>query len=114
MTKSTDQLIQEFLDKGGEIEVLPSVEVTQSHVVGSTIKKVPVLKTLPEAELLYGRKQVKKKKVKKPDYTNINMDLIPDHLKKLLKVEESTTEATKEEQVEANQNSRSTKASDES
>jgi len=97
MTKSNEELIQEFLDKGGEIEKLDEIKYEHRHVVGSTTKKVPQLKTLPEAELLYGRKQVKKKKVKKPDYTNINMDLIPEHLKKLLKVEESTTETTKED-----------------
>lgn len=111
MKEKTDQeLIEEFLANGGEIEVLTSVEPETKHVVGSVTKKVPVLKTLSEAELLYGKKQVKKKRVKKPDYSGIDMDLIPEHLKKLLKVSE-TKESTKEEEVEANKNIRSTKTS---
>lgn len=95
MNKTTEQLIQEFLDNGGEIEKLEEIKPEHKYTIGSTVKKIPVLKTLPEAELLYGKKQVKRKKIKKPDYTNINMDLIPDYLKELLKVEK-TTKATKE------------------
>lgn len=87
MSKSTEELIQEFLDNGGEIEKLPPAEYEDKQTIGSTTKKVPDIKTLPEAELLYGKKQVKRKKQKKPDYSDINMDLIPDHIKKLLKVD---------------------------
>ena len=109
MSESTQDLIQEFLEKGGEIEKLDTIEPEQKNVVGSTVKKVPNIMTLAEAELMFGRKQKSTKKAKKPDYSNINMDLIPDHLKKLLKVDE--TETTKENSVETDQDSRSTKTS---
>jgi len=89
MNKSTEQLIEEFLAKGGEIEKLDPIEPIWKNKVNSTAKKIPNIMTLPEGEFMFGRKQVKKKKVKKPDYSNINMDLIPDRLKKLLKVEKT-------------------------
>lgn len=111
--KTTEELIEEFLAKGGKIEKLPPQEVEDTRKVGATTKKVPNLKTLPEAELLFGKKQVKRKKEKKPDYSNINMDLIPDHIKELLKVDETLSNNTKEERLETDQNSRSTKTSDE-
>jgi len=114
MKKTNEELIQDFLDNGGKVEKLSEIEYEHKHVVNSIVKKIPVLKTLPEAELLYGRKQVKKKKIKKPDYSNIDMNLIPDHLKELLKVEKSTTEPTKEANVETDKNLRSTKVSDKS
>lgn len=112
MSKSTEELIQEFLDAGGEIEKLEPIELDQSKTIGSISKKTPQIMTLPEAELMFGKKQVKKKKPKQPDYSDINMDLIPDHLKKILKVDQAET--TKETQVETNQNLGSTEASDKS
>lgn len=89
--KTTEELIKEFLDNGGKIEKLPPVEIEEKNLVGSS-KKVPELKTLSEAELLYGKKQVKRKSAKKPDLSDINMDLIPDHIKKLL---ESSNDSSK-------------------
>jgi hypothetical protein len=100
--KTDEELREEFFARGGEIEVIPYIEPEVKSTIGSITKKVPVLKTLPEAELLYGKKQVKRRKAKKPDYSNINMELIPEHLKKLLGVDK--TETTKEEKVEANKN----------
>ena len=111
MSKSTEELIEEFLANGGEIEKLEPVVPEYKNRVGSTANKVPTLMTLPEGELMFGRKQVKKKKVKVPDYSHINMDLIPEHLKKLLKVNETKVDATKEEQLETNQNLGSIKTS---
>jgi len=96
MSKTTEELIQEFIDNGGQIEKLPPVEVEDKQTMSPMTKSVPQIMTLPEAELMYGKKQVKKKKEKKPDYSNINMDLIPDHLKKLLKVDEASSD-TKED-----------------
>ena len=112
--KTTEEMIEEFLANGGEIEVIPPVEPENKQTIGSISKKVPQIMTLPEGELMFGRKQTKRKKVKVPDYSNINMDLIPDHLKKLLGVEDKQDENTKEEQFEADQNLGSTEASDES
>lgn len=114
MNKTTDELIEEFLANGGEIEKLDPIEPEWKNRVGSTAKKIPNLMTLPEGEFMFGRKQVKKKKVKKPDYSNINMDLIPEHLKKLLKVDETKVDTTKEGQLETNQNLGSTKANNKS
>lgn len=115
MKKKTDQeLIEEYLANGGEVEVLETIEPDLNQTISSITKKVPVLKTLPEAELLYGKKQVKKKKVKVPDYSGIDMNLIPDHLKKRLNIGQEVDKATKEAQVETNQNSRCSKAGNKS
>ena len=75
--KTTQELIDEFLANGGEIEILEPVLPEEKHLVRSTTKKVPELMTLPEAELKFGKKQVKRKKIKVPDFSNINIDLIP-------------------------------------
>ncbi len=107
MEKTNEQLIEEFLANGGKIEVIPPVEPEENRMVRSTIKKIPEPMTLPEAEFMFGRKQVKKKKIKKPDFSNINMDLIPEHLREIIKA----SGATKEELLETDKNSRSTKTS---
>ncbi len=109
MSKTTEEKIEEFLANGGKIEVLEPVEHEHPYVVRSTTKKVPELMTLPEAEHMFGKKQVKKKKVKVPDFSNINIDLIPEHLKGII-----TKATTKEKLIETNKNSRSTEASDKS
>lgn len=79
-----DDLIKEFLEKGGVIEILPTIEPKLNRSIGSFSKKIPELKTLDEAELLYGKKQDKKKVEKIPDLSGIDMSFIPEHLKKLL------------------------------
>ena len=109
MEKSIEELLEEFLDNGGEIEVVPPEETEDKQTIGSTTKKPPQIMTLPEGEFMFGKKQKKRKKAKKPDFSKINLDLIPDHLKKLLKINENK----KEEQVETNKNTRSASASDE-
>lgn len=78
--KTTDELIKEFLDNGGEIEILDTVENEKKYVVGSTTKKIPELMTLAEGELMFGEKQKRKQKKKIPDFSNIDLSLIPDHL----------------------------------
>jgi hypothetical protein len=107
--KTTQELIDEFLEKGGEIEVIPSISPEERHLIRSTAKKVPELMTLPEAELKFGKKQVKKKKIKIPDFSNINIELIPKHLRGIMK-----PAPTKEELLETNKNHRCTKANDKS
>ena len=114
--KTTEELLQEFLDKGGEIQKIPAEPYEHSTKVGSTIKKVPQLKTLAEGELLYGERKKSKKKKKVPDYSGIKMDLIPDHIKKLINYsgEELKTNTDKEETHETDKDSRSSEASDKS
>lgn len=85
MTKTTDELIKEFLDNGGEIEVLEPIEVENRYIIGSTVKKAPELMTLGEGEDMFGKKQKRKKSKKEPDYSGINLDLIPKHLHNIIK-----------------------------
>lgn len=85
MTKTTEELIEEFLANGGEIEKLDPVEVEDKKVIGSTVKKVPELMTLAEGELMFGKKQTRKTKKKEPDFSGINPELIPEHLHKFIK-----------------------------
>lgn len=101
--------MKEFLAKGGKIQKLPTEPFEKDHKIGSTTKNVPQLKTLAEGELLYGKKKKVTKKVKEPDYTGINMDLIPDHIKKLINFNQN-----KEESNETDKNSRSSQADNKS
>lgn len=107
MKKTTEELLEEFLANGGKIQKIPAVPYEQDHKIGSTSKKIPEIKTLAEGELLYGEKKKVKRKKKEPDYSGINMDLIPEHIKKLLNYsdEESEANQNKEESNEADQNS---------
>lgn len=74
--------IDNFLNKGGVIETLPYIGPSSEKTVG-TCKKIPELKTLSEAELLYSKKKIKKT-TKKIDLEGIDMSVIPDSLKELL------------------------------
>ena len=58
--KTNEELIEEFLANGGEIEVIPPVEYDNTQTIGSTTKKVPKIMTLPEGEFMFGRKQTRK------------------------------------------------------
>ena len=91
-----NELIQDFLDKGGNIEIVPSVEIVANKAVGSLTKKQTTLLTLEEAEYLYGEKSRREVKIKKPNLTGINMELIPDHLKRLI-LSKQDNDNTKEE-----------------
>lgn len=85
-TKKTDQeLIEEFLAKGGVIEKIDHIEYEKRHIIGSTTKKTPNLLTLPEGEVLFGEKQDRVKKEKVINYSKINFDLIPEHLRDIIK-----------------------------
>jgi hypothetical protein len=109
------ETIEEFLARGGEIEVLPPQEFEDKRVIGSITQKTPELKTLEEAQLLYGKKHVKKRKPKEPDFSGINVDLIPEHLRHIITNQSKVDkDKTKEELLETDKNSRSTKASDKS
>ena len=93
--KTTDELLKEFLAKGGKIEKIPSEPYEPMRKVSSTAKKIPELKTLAEGELLYGERKKSSKKLKKPDYSGIKMDLIPDHIKKLINFSEQLEDGKK-------------------
>lgn len=96
MSKSKEQMIQEFLDNGGQIERLPTIEVKTNEMIGSLTKKQTTLLTLEEAEQLYGEKSIREVKNKKPNISGINMELIPDHLKRLI-LSKQDSDTTKEE-----------------
>lgn len=83
--KTTEELIQEFLKNGGEIEKLDPVEVDDKQTIGSTVKKVPQIMTLAEGEHMFGKKQKRKTNNKKQDFSSIDIDLIPEHLHHIIK-----------------------------
>jgi len=114
--KTTEQLIKEFIAKGGKIQKLPTVDYEMSYKVKSTAKSVPELKTLSEGELLYGAQKRTNKKTKQPDYSSINMDLIPDNIKKLLKYnnDDKSDKQNNGGQVETNKNIRGSEANNKS
>ena len=85
MKKSTDELVEEFLANGGKIEKLDYIEPEDKKTIGSISKKAPEIMSLAEGELMYGEKQKRKKKVKEPDYSDIDMSLIPEHLHEFIK-----------------------------
>ena len=112
MEKNNSQLLEEFLAKGGEIQKIPTVPHETKNTVNSTTKKVPELKTLAEGELLYGKsKKTRPKKVKKPDFSGINMDLIPEHIKSLINYGDQP-EKTMEDNFEGDSNTRRSNTSD--
>ena len=82
--KTDKELIEEFFAKGGKIEKIENIEYIAKNTIGSTSKKTPILMTLPEGEEKFGEKQDRIKKEKEPDYSDINMDLIPENLRMLL------------------------------
>lgn len=96
MEKTTEQLIQDFLAKGGKIEVLPSAEYVDNNVIGNLNKRPVNLMALQEAELMFGERNNKEVKIKKQDYSSINMDLIPEHIKRLI-LSKSDNDNTKEQ-----------------
>jgi hypothetical protein len=85
MAKTDQELIEEFLKNGGVIEKITHVEMQNRQIMSSTTKKTPNLLTLPEGEELFGEKQDRVKKEKIVDYSNINFNLIPDHLRDIIK-----------------------------
>lgn len=82
--KTDQELIEEFLARGGQIEKIENIEHVQKNTVGSINKKIPTLMTLAEGEDMFGEKNDREKKEKEPDYSDINISLIPEHLHKFL------------------------------
>jgi hypothetical protein len=84
MGKKTET-IQEFLARGGKIKVIPpNYSDAKEANVKSTVVGPAVLMSLEDADQFYGTKTVRKKKEKQVDLTKINVDNIPDDLKKIL------------------------------
>ena len=79
--KTDKELLEEFLNAGGEVEALEAIQPKSRTNVGSISKKTPTLITLAEGEELYGEKAERIKKEKEVDYSGINIDLIPEHLR---------------------------------
>ena len=93
--KTDEELIKEFLNNGGEVEKLETIELKSKTNVGSISKKTTQLLTLPEGELMYGeKKKPREKKIKEVDFSGINADLIPEHLRKYM-VSKTTETKTK-------------------
>lgn len=95
---NNDKLIEDFLKNGGEVEIIPTPEYVGKYTVGSLNKKTPELKTLEEGRLLYTKSNKNKRKKKDIDFSDIDMSLIPDHLKEIVGYKENT----KEDSVETN------------
>lgn len=76
--------VEEFLARGGKIDKLDKGTELKSKPIGSTTKKQTTLMTLAEGELFFGEKGKRTKKVKEADYSGINFDLIPEHLRKII------------------------------
>jgi hypothetical protein len=89
----TDQeLIEQFLKNGGEVQKLETIDPQQKVNVGSISKKTQQLMTLSEGEELFGEKKPEREvKEKEVDYSGINIDLIPEHLRKFMVVKPKDT-----------------------
>ena len=89
MVKTDQELLEEFLNAGGEVEALETIQPKSRTNVGSISKKTPTLITLAEGEELYGEKAERIKKEKEVDYSGIDLSLIPEHLHKFMVKKES-------------------------
>jgi len=83
MSKSNQQLIEEYLKNGGKITKCPPSPVPEPDVTFKASNAGPVkIMSLSEGELYYSEpSKRKKKKVKIGE--GINFDVLPDHIKKL-------------------------------
>ena len=101
MTKKSKEIktetIEEALARGVKIEKLPSSEEIRKQQIeagkiedkpNKTVKGVPIsaldIKSLGEAIDFYGEKIKRKKKVKKPDFSNVDKSQIPENLHYIL------------------------------
>lgn len=85
MEKTTKQYIEEFLAKGGKITKCEPGPMPQRKVTMNSTSAGPAkIMSLQEGDLYYGEKITRAKKRKTVDLTDINMDIIPDELRKKL------------------------------
>lgn len=88
----TEKLVEEFLDKGGEIEKLPAIEDNDQgkQTITNITSTPPKLMDLTEGQLMFGEKRKRrKKKIKQQD---IDWDLIPEHLRNITDQQENSKE----------------------
>lgn len=111
--KTTEEMMKEFFNKGGEVTKIPTVPYETSNRIISTTKSAPELKTLAEGELLYGEKKKVNVKKKIPNYSDIDMSLIPDHIKSIIKYP-NNNQIKEGETNETDKDTRSPKTDDES
>jgi hypothetical protein len=78
------ETVEEFLARGGKIDKVENPTTIKQKPLGSVTKKQTSLMTLAEGELYFAEKGKRTKKVKLTDYSNINFDLIPEHLRKII------------------------------
>ncbi|NVM33983.1 MAG: hypothetical protein HWN81_00205 [Candidatus Lokiarchaeota archaeon] len=84
MPKTTKKLIEEFLEKGGKITKCPPQEAPKSkHEYKPNNAGPATIMTLSEGELFYGE-PAKRRKKKELDLSKINLDEIPEELRKKL------------------------------
>jgi hypothetical protein len=88
------ETIEEFLARGGKIDKVDLTGEPKQKTIGSVTKKTTTIMTLAEGELYFAEKGKRNKKVKEPDYSGINFDLIPPHLRSLLAPAENKIDKT--------------------
>jgi len=99
------ETIEEALARGVKIERLPSSEEIKKQRIEAgeiedkrkpTVKGAQVsaldIKSLGEAMDFYGEKMKRKKKVKKPDFSEIDKDQIPENLHYILNDSDTSTD----------------------
>ena len=85
--ETVKETIEEFLARGGEVEIVPQAEREEEKIV---IKPQaggpPQLMSLTDGQHFFAEKKKSKKKKKTGlNLKNVNMDLVPDSLKSMLK-----------------------------
>ena len=100
MTQKTNkELIDEWL-MHNEIEVIPEVKRERFGVTVAPSKiKIADIVSMGDAIDLYGRKQTRKvkKKIKTPDVSKINKDLIPESLHGIMDLYKAESKEDKDE-----------------
>jgi len=75
------ETVEEFLARGGKIEVIPAIDEEPKLAKINTVKNGPPhLMTLGEGEFWFGEKSTRRKKKKEQDFSKVDMSLVPDDL----------------------------------
>jgi len=81
-----EESIKDYLKRGGQIEKIPTVQPQENRLIRSTITGPVNLLTLNEGSLFYSEKNKRKKKIKIVKLDHINLDDVPEELRKKLGV----------------------------
>lgn len=85
MTKKKTETIQEFLERGGKITVVPpSGPKEKSTNVKSTVVGPATALSYEDADYYYGEHKKRKKIKKEPDVSNLNLNSLPEDFRKKL------------------------------